>query len=142
MDYSKGQIVLSTGRLLFRQHVMADMDAYCAMEMDAEVRRYVGGHPRSRQDAERRFIDGALKPAADRLSMWAAVLKQSGHYVGRCGVYPHRNTDGSLVENEGTLAFYIAREYWGRGFATEAGRAFIHFGFNELKLTRIVTAES
>jgi ribosomal-protein-alanine N-acetyltransferase len=30
------------------------------------------------------------------------------------------------------LAFYLARAYWGRGLATEAGRAFVNFGFNEL----------
>ena len=36
------------------------------------------------------------------------------------------------------LAFYIASPYWGQGFATEAGAAFIRFGFSELGLNDIV----
>jgi RimJ/RimL family protein N-acetyltransferase len=42
------------------------------------------------------------------------------------------------VAGEAALAFYLAREYWGRGLATEAGRAFIQFGFDRLRLNRIV----
>jgi RimJ/RimL family protein N-acetyltransferase len=107
------------------------------MEMDADVRRYAGGQPRSREDAERRFI-GALQPVNNRLSVWATVLKENGQYIGRCGIYQHFNSDGSTVPNEGTLAFYITKFYWGQGYATEAGRAFIEFGFKELGLERIV----
>ena len=137
MYYNNEQIILSSDRLLFRQHILADMDAYCAMEMDAEVRRFVGGSPRSRDAAELRFLE-TLKPLPDRLSMWATVLKQDGKYIGRCGVYPHFNTDGGTIDGEGTLAFYIASEYWGLGYATEAGRAFIRFAFDTLKLNRLV----
>jgi [ribosomal protein S5]-alanine N-acetyltransferase len=36
------------------------------------------------------------------------------------------------------LAFCLAREYWGRGLATEAGHAFVKLGFDELGLKRIV----
>jgi len=113
------------------------MDAYCAMEMDADVRRYVGGQPRSREDAEQRFR-GTLEPVKDKLSMWATVLKATGQYIGRCGAYPHFTNDGSTIPGEGTLAFYIAKPFWNRGYATEAGEAFIGFGFKELGLKRIV----
>jgi [ribosomal protein S5]-alanine N-acetyltransferase len=137
MNYSKEQIILSSERLLFRQHTIADMDAYCAMEMDADVRRYVGGRPRTREEAERRFMP-SLEPVPNGLSMWATVFKETGQYIGRCGVYPHFNHEGAPIAGEGTLAFYIASEYWRKGFATEAGRAFTHFGFNELNLKRLV----
>lgn len=137
MDYNNKQIILSSNRLLFRQHIMADKDAYCAMEMDTDVRRYVGGSPRTREEAERRFMP-SLKPVTDGLSMWATILKETGQYIGRCGVYPHFDHDGIPISNEGTLAFYIATEYWRKGFATEAGSAFVQFGFNVLNLKSIV----
>ncbi|MDO3627915.1 GNAT family N-acetyltransferase [Mucilaginibacter sp. BT774] len=137
MNYNSTSIILSSSRLLFRQHIPEDINAYCTMEMDTDVRRYVGGQPRSREDAQQRFTS-ALQPVTDRLGMWATVLKEDSQYIGRCGIYPHFNHDGSTVPEEGTLAFYIARPYWGQGFATEAGQAFIEFGFNELKLKRIV----
>lgn len=137
MDYDS-LVVLETERLLFRQHIPADMDAYCDMEQDADVRRYVGGAPRTREDAERRFQNG-LKPVGDKLAMWATIFKTENKYIGRCGLYPHFNNDGVAIAGEASLGLYIARAYWGRGFATEAGRAFVTFGFEELNINRIVT---
>jgi len=137
MDYSSF-FILETERLLFRQHIPADFDAFCAMEQDADFRRYVGGRPRTREEAERRFQNG-LKPVTDRLFMWATVYKPEGKYKGRCGIYPHFNPDGFPMHGEASLGLYIAPEYWGRGLATEAGRAFVQFGFNELNIHKIVT---
>jgi ribosomal-protein-alanine N-acetyltransferase len=132
-------MVLESERLLFRSHQATDLEAFCAMEADAEVRRYVGGTPRTREEAEQRFRERAMHPIEGRLAMWATVLKADGSYVGRCGLYPELD-DGAKVAGEAVLGFYIAREFWGRGLATEAGRAFVDFGFDELKLTRIVTS--
>jgi len=67
------------------------------------------------------------------------VLKEDGSYIGRCGLYPKFKEEGR-VGGEAVLGFYLARGFWGRGFASEAGRAFVDFGFDELKLKRIVTA--
>ena len=80
-----------------------------------------------------------MHPVDGRLAMWATVLKADDCYVGRSGLYPHIE-GGEKVAGEGVLGFYFAREFWGRGLATEAGRAFVNFGFDELKLTRIVTS--
>ena len=131
-------VILETERLLFRQHIPADLDAFCDMEQDPDVRRYVGGAPRSREDAERRFQNG-LKPVIGSLSMWATIYKLEEKYIGRCGIFPHFNNGGVPIPGEASLGLYIAKNYWGRGFATEAGQAFIKFGFTELKLNRIVT---
>jgi [ribosomal protein S5]-alanine N-acetyltransferase len=132
-------IVLESARLLFRPHEAADLDAFCAMEADVEVRRYVGGAPRTREAAEQRFWERAMHPVDDRLAMWATVLKADGRYIGRCGLYPNFRGEQKL-SGEAVLGFYLAREFWGQGLASEAGRAFVDFGFNELKLARIVTA--
>jgi len=131
-------IILESERLLFRPHELADLDSFCAMEMDPDFRRYVGGHARSREDAERKFPKGQLRKVADRLAVWAAVLKSNGQYVGRCGLYPHLEPDARIVDGEATLSFYFGREHWGLGLASEAGAAFIKFGWEELRLSRIV----
>jgi len=130
-------IFLETGRLIFRRHVITDMDDYCAMEMDADVRRYVGGQPRKREDAEKRF-PGNAKSATDGLGMWATVLKNNNQYIGRCGIYQHFDSNGNPIPGEAALGLYIAKDYWGKSYATEAGQAFIQYGFEILKLDRIV----
>jgi [ribosomal protein S5]-alanine N-acetyltransferase len=131
-------IILESERLLFRPHEPADLDSFCAMEMDPEFRRYVGGHARSREDAERKFPRDQLRKVTDRLAVWAAVLKSNGQYVGRSGLYPHLDRGDATVLGEAALSFYFGREHWGQGLASEAGAAFVKFGWEELQLSRIV----
>jgi len=130
-------IVLETERLLFRDHKPGDLEPFCALQADAAFRRYVGGKPRTREASEEKFRSVFLPPVVDRKGLWAAVFKPEWRYIGYCGVYPHSGPTGP-VPGEGVLAFYLDKEYWGRGLATEAGRAFVDFGFATLKLSRIV----
>jgi len=133
------EIILETERLYFRQHILADLDAYCTMEADPDFRRYVGGRPRPRDEAEARFMNG-LKPVTDDLNMWATVYKPENKYIGRCGLYPHFNPESQPIADEAAFGVYLDKAYWGRGLATEAGRAFVDFGFKSLQINRIVTA--
>ena len=97
-------IVLETERLLFRDHERSDLDAYCAMEADAEVRRYVGGQPRTREAAVERFRSRFLRPRESRLRLWATVYKPEQRYIGYCGIYRGDRP------GEGVLGYYLARE--------------------------------
>ena len=132
-------IVIETERMIFRSHEEADLEAFCALEGDPEVRRWIGGAPRTRAAAEQRFRARFLPAPLDRLALWAAVLKHDRCWIGYCGVYPHfLDTGQAVIPDEGMLGFAFARERWGRGLATEAARAFVNFGFRELRSSRIV----
>ncbi len=109
------------------------------MEADPAVRRFVGGSPRTREVAERKFRAVHLPPVKNRLGLWATVFKPDDRYIGYCGIYPHFG-GREPIPGEGTLAFYLASGYWGRGLATEAGLAFVELGFGELNLSRIVAS--
>ncbi len=69
-----------TERLILRDHVIEDLEPFCAMEADPEVRRYVGGAPRSYEDAAKRFRAGSAH-WPDDLSLRAVVLKSDGAYL-------------------------------------------------------------
>jgi ribosomal-protein-alanine N-acetyltransferase len=129
-------IVLETERLLFRDHEEADLEPFCEMEADPEFRRLCGGKPRPREEAEKTFREVWLRPKP--MGLLATVFKPEGRYIGRCGLYPNRGDDDLVIPGEAVLAYYLARPYWGQGLATEAARAFIQYGFQELHLSRIV----
>jgi RimJ/RimL family protein N-acetyltransferase len=131
--------LLESERMIFRSHEMADFDAFCAIEADAEVRRYVGGAPRTREGAERKFREAQLKPIEAGLGLMATILKADERYIGYCGLYPSFDGAGGKTKGEAVLGFTFARSYWGRGLATEAGDFFVRFGFGELGLNRIVS---
>jgi RimJ/RimL family protein N-acetyltransferase len=133
-------VVLETERLLFRAHRPGDLDEYFTIEADPEVRRFVGGKPRLREAAVRKFRQSFLNPGAGRLRLWAAVLRENGRYIGYCGVYPHFRSAGPPVPREGVLGFTLSRAHWNRGLATEVAGALVRFGFGELGLRRIVAS--
>lgn len=126
-------IRLETNRLLLRDHQPSDLDAYCAMESDPLYRHPQPVHPRG--ELERRFRDTWLvrKP----MGLLATVHKATDEYIGRCGLYPFRDASDEIVPNAAFIAFYLARPYWGQGLATEAGHAFVQYGFQTLGLRRI-----
>ena len=64
--------------------------------------------------------------------MFTALEKASGAFVGFCGLKYLDNT--SEIE----VGYRLAKKFWGKGFATEAARASLHYGFETLGLDRIV----
>jgi ribosomal-protein-alanine N-acetyltransferase len=126
-------IKLETERLLFRDHEPGDLEAYCAIESDPLYRFPQRVHPRA--EHERSFREGWLVPKP--MGLLATVFKPDHRYIGRCGLYPFRDDADEIIPGEAQIAFDLAREYWGRGLATEAGRAFVDYGFDELGLRRI-----
>lgn len=124
---------LESERMYFRDHRPEDLGAFCEMESDPHYRWPQKVHPW--RELERSFAEAWLptKP----LGLLATVLKSDGCYIGRCGLCPRRDESGGVVEGEAEIAHYLARPYWGQGLATEAGRAFVAYGFGSLGLTRI-----
>jgi RimJ/RimL family protein N-acetyltransferase len=128
---------METERMILRAHTLEDLLPYCAMESDPAVRQFVGGSPRPFDEAKKRFLAG-LPSAEGQLSLRALVLKSEGVYIGRAGLYPQHGSGGH-VHGEASISFFLARGYWGRGLATEAGAALVRHGFDNLGLIRIVT---
>lgn len=111
-----------------------DLEPYCEMESDPVYRSPQRVHPRT--ELERSFRESVSPPKA--MGLLATVFKPEARYIGRCGLYPRCGEDDRVIPGEAVLAFYLARSYWRRGLATEAGRGFIQFGFGTLGLSRIV----
>jgi len=63
---------------------------------------------------------------------FAVRLASSGTLIGSVGL---RDIDQEHRQAE--LGFWIGRDWWGKGYAREAARAVLHFGFNALELNRI-----
>jgi ribosomal-protein-alanine N-acetyltransferase len=61
--------------------------------------------------------------ADDGFGHWAACDRETGRLVGRIGLLRHR--DWPLVEAPVEVGWVLHRDYWGRGLATEGGRAAI-----------------
>jgi ribosomal-protein-alanine N-acetyltransferase len=123
---------LETARLRMRLFTPADVDRMCEITSDPGVMRFIGhGHPLSREQTLKNLdmiMSGFRRRGYGR---WALERRDTGALVGYCGLSSGNPEVG--IE----LAYMLAREEWGRGFALEAGRASLRYGFETLGVASI-----
>jgi RimJ/RimL family protein N-acetyltransferase len=126
--------VIDTGRLVLRRFVPDDLDAFYELGSRPEVIRYAQSTPIASREAALEFMKAAPfhDYATHGYGRFACVWKPTGAVIGFSGIkfVPEIN------DNE--LGYRFLPEYWGRGLATEAGRASIDFARSVLGLKRLV----
>lgn len=128
-------IILETRRLILRHEIPEDLDDLYQLYCDPEITRYIPDAPRNYQETREElkwFLNG--HPKFPELGLWATIYKETGKFIGRCGLLPWMIDGRQEVE----VAYTIARAYWGQGLATEAAQAILHYGFGKLKLPRLI----
>lgn len=120
--------VIQTERLKLRGFLAGDVEPFAAMCADPEVIRYASfaGRPLSLEES-RSWVSRMQAHWQERnFGMWAVVDRQSGRFLGRIGLQQPEGYPG--VE----IAWMLARNYWGQGFAYEGCMAAIEWGFSYL----------
>jgi RimJ/RimL family protein N-acetyltransferase len=124
---------LQTERLILRGWRAEDFEPYAEFLADADVARYMTGAPMSRPDAWRNMAMMVGHWALRGYGMWVVERKQDQAMMGRVGLfYP----EGWPAPEVGWM---LGKSYWGKGYATEAARASMAYGFLTQGLERIVS---
>jgi [ribosomal protein S5]-alanine N-acetyltransferase len=129
--------VLETERLLLRHLTLDDLDSLAPLYADPEIRKYFPDGTQTYQQTKEEIewiID--VYYAKYGYGLWATILKETGQFIGRCGLIPWKEPGSEATEPE--VAYLIAKEHWGKGLGTEVAKAIIKYGFEELHLPRIV----
>jgi RimJ/RimL family protein N-acetyltransferase len=122
-----------TERLLLRPVQRSDLRTLHRFYGDAEAMRFITGRARTPWETRARLVKDLDHHARHGFGLCIVVERASGESIGRCGLEPQPRPDGV----HGELAWLIGPSRRGRGFATEAGRALIRYGQQELHLPRI-----
>lgn len=107
------------------------------LDSDPEVMRFIGRRPVQGIDESRAVIDFVRHQyATDRIGRWAVIEKATNDFLGWTGFkLIHERTNNHIDFYD--FGYRFIRRSWGRGFATEASIACLHFGKKELKLPDI-----
>ena len=127
-------VALHTERLRVRELALDDVPAFLAFASDPEVVRHLSFSPTSEAEARALIATAIDAQASDPRTTYALAIEErsTGTLVGSCGL------DVAVgPSNVAELYYVLRRESWGRGYATEAARAVLEFGFGQLRLHRI-----
>lgn len=131
------QYTISTRRLTLRGFELTDLAAVQALASDVEVARNTLNipHPYSRDDAQAWITSHPDQLRRGEAVTYAVTVQgdvlRADELVGAVGLIldaEHRRAE---------LGYWIGKPFWGRGYATEAARAVVRWGFRSLDLHRI-----
>ncbi len=129
---------LRTERLLLRQWRDSDREPFAELNADPETMRYFPATiAREESDA---FVDRVSELIAERgWGLWAVEVVGGSPFVGFVGL---NVTRFEPLVGAVEIGWRLRREHWGKGYATEAAREALRFGFEELGLEEIVSFTS
>lgn len=123
-----------TERLILRPWEARDLDAFAALNGDPEVMRFFPA--RLTRDDAAALIERIAPLVDEGLGFLAVEEKASGDLVGMVGMAPVRAEFPCAPAVE--IGWRLARHHWGKGYASEAARAWLAHGFGTLGLAEIV----
>jgi RimJ/RimL family protein N-acetyltransferase len=123
-----------TPRLLLRQWRDEDLDAWAALNADPAVREFFDGVLTRDQarDSLGRFRDEITERG---WGWWAIEVRATGDFAGMAGLDP---VGEGLPFHGVEIGWRLAQSAWGHGYATEAARAVLQYGFETLGLPEIL----
>jgi len=130
---------LVTERLLLRRWRPADREPFAAMNADPRVMEHFPA-PLSRAESDE-LVD-SIEAGFERqgFGLWAVELRDGAEFVGFAGLaVPSFEAHFTPAVEVG---WRLARPAWGNGYATEAGRAALEFGFGPRELAEVVSFTS
>jgi ribosomal-protein-alanine N-acetyltransferase len=124
---------LETPRLILRALSLDDADDIFAYASDSEVTRYTIFERHQSLDTTIEWLRSVLDMYCDgHPGPWGMERRERGRLIGACGF---RNWDAHHGRAE--MGYTVTRAFWNQGYATEAVRALLAFGFEHMNLNRI-----
>jgi RimJ/RimL family protein N-acetyltransferase len=128
-------LTLNTERLLLRPWHASDLWPFAALNADPVVMEYFA-KPLDRSESDLMVTRSMGHFDSHGFGFWAVEEPNAGELIGMIRLaIPRFEAHFTPCEEFG---WRLAREHWGKGYATEAARASLRFGFEQLVLGEIV----
>ena len=124
---------LETERLRLRPFALDDEAAVFALVSDPEIARFVRFEAHRTPADTRVFLElAAAHYRRGDLFALAIVLREDEQLIGSCGFV------GQAPERKAAeMGYWLGKPHWGKGYALEAARALVRFGFEQMSLERV-----
>lgn len=129
---------IETERLILRELRIADLDSMFELDSDPEVHKYLGNKPVKTKEESKKILESVLNQYQERgIGRWAVIEKSSGEFTGWSGLRLNTEYNMNGFTNYYDIGYRLIKRYWGKGYATETGKAAVDYAFNILKLPKL-----
>jgi len=137
---------LETERLLLRPPRADDIELLVKLGADADVMRYIGSGATYSRAVAQEWLERLLEeaevgvPGPPGLPGWLVlIVKDSAEWAGLAGlkILASQHAEAIGIDPVVEVGYRLAGGYWGQGYATEAARALLEYGFEDLGIPQI-----
>ncbi|SDN94319.1 Protein N-acetyltransferase, RimJ/RimL family [Psychrobacillus sp. OK028] len=128
---------LTSQRLIFRFYEPEDFDFLYSMLNDSEMVKYIGNGKTRNTEEALAFLEWIQShyEQNEEFGLKLLIRKEDGIPVGHAGIIPQQISGKAELE----IGYWIAKEFWGNGYATEAASALLNRAVNLLGINRLIS---
>lgn len=131
-------LIFETPRLLLRPLVLSDAEDLFELNKNPEVHKYLWQTPEKEIEESIKVIEYVNRQYAENnIGRFATILKETGEFMGWTGI----KYVNDHVENGNTnffdYGYRLAEPFWNKGYATEATKFWLKYGFTEMNIEKI-----
>ena len=126
--------IVETDRLILREMEFSDENDMFELESDPEVHLYIENNPVKSIETIKEIISHLKKQYQENgTGRWVVIDKQSQEFLGCTGL-KYFSEKVNNHHNFYELGYRFKKKHWGKGYATEACKAVIEYGFKNLNI--------
>ncbi len=128
-------LILETERLLLRPLELSDSEAMFIMDNNPNVHKYLWQKPTQTIEETIAIIEYVQSQyKKNNIGRFATILKETGEFIGWTGI---KYIDDHIENGNSNFFDYgyrLHEPHWGKGYATEATKAWLDYGYNQMKI--------
>lgn len=130
-------IQIETERLLLRPIVPSDAKGMFTLDSNPNVNKYLGNNPVESIQESMGYIDLITKQYENNgIGRFAVVLKETNEFIGWSGIKLLTEPENNYV-NVYEIGYRLQENHWGKGYGSEAAKAWIDYGFTKMNIEKI-----
>ena len=128
-------LILETERLLLRPLELSDAEAMFEMDKNPEVHKYLWQNTSKKIEESVEVIKYVQNQyERNNIGRFATIVKETGEFIGWTGIKYIDDHEENGNTNFYDYGYRLAEPFWNKGYATEASRAWLDYGFNQMNI--------
>jgi len=129
---------IETERLRLRELRKSDLEGMFELDSNPNVHKYLGNKPIKTKTEAQKILDSVLQQYTERgIGRFAVIEKASGDFIGWSGLRLNTEYNMNGFTKYYDVGYRLIERFWGKGYATESGKASVDYAFNTMKLPEL-----